>query len=194
MNRHLEKFLSYLEIEKNYSTHTILNYRIDLEEFHKANADLPIDKVDYLQLRKYLAFMRNRNLKPRTMARKISTLRSFFKFLQREGFIKENPAVLLMTPKLDKRLPHFLSEQEVASLIECPKLEEVAGPRDRAILETLYSAGLRVSELVGLNVEHVDFISNLVRVMGKGKKERLVPIGNTALQAIKDYLDNRRHK
>ena len=194
MNRYLDKFLSYLEIEKNYSAHTILNYGIDLEEFHNANAQLLVEKVEYLQLRKYLALLRNRNLKPRTLARKISAIRSFFKFLQREGYIKENPTVLLMTPKLDKRLPHFLSEQEMTTLIECPNLAQAAGQRDRAILETLYSSGLRVSELVGLNVEHVDFISNIVRVMGKGKKERLVPIGDTALKAIKGYLDHRRHK
>ncbi len=194
MNRYLDKFLSYLEIERNYSDHTLVNYRIDLNEFFNQLKDTPVEKIDYLQLRKYLADIRYKNYRPRSLARKISTLRSFFKFLQREGYIKDNPAVLLNTPKLDKKLPNFLSESEMTALIECPVTDKETGLRDRAIMETLYSSGLRVSELVGLNIESVDFISNIVRVMGKGKKERLVPIGETALRAIKAYLDNRKHK
>lgn len=194
MNRYLDKFLSYLEIEKNYSPYTILNYRLDLEYFLKLMESVPVERMDYFQLRKYLADMRTKEYRPRTLARKLSSLRSFFKFLQREGHIKNNPAQLMMTPKLDKKLPNFLSETETVSLLEVPPKDTEAGLRDRAILETLYSAGLRVSELVGLNMENIDFISNLVKVMGKGKKERLVPVGDQALQAIKDYVDHRKKK
>lgn len=194
MNRYLDKFLAYLEIEKNYSPHTLLNYRLDLEEFLRLTETVPVERMDYFQLRKYLADMRVKEYRPRTLARKLSALRSFFKFLQREGHIKNNPAQLLTTPKLDKKLPNFLSETEIVSLLEVPQKDKEAGLRDRAILETLYSSGLRVSELVGLNMENVDFISNLVKVMGKGKKERLVPIGNQALAAIKDYVDHRKRK
>ncbi len=190
MNRYAEKFLTYLDVEKNYSPHTVLNYKIDLREFAAFFRDLPLEKLKYIHFRKFLAHLRQKNHKPRTLARKLSVLRSFFRFLQREGHIKENPAVLLVTPKLDKTLPKFLSENEVVELIEAPSESKVFGKRDRAIMETLYSSGLRVSELAGLNVSSVDVISNLVKVMGKGKKERLVPIGDKAVERIEDYRDS----
>ena len=194
MNRYLEKFLSYLEVEKNYSPYTILNYKIDLEEFFVHLKETPIERVDYFHLRRFLGNLRGKNLKPRTIARKLSALRSFFKFLFRESLIKKNPAILLMTPKLDKKLPQFLSEADVGRLIDSPKGKDEASKRDRAILETLYSTGMRVSELVSLNTDRVDFISNIVKVMGKGRKERLLPIGDTALKAVRDYLNMRKHK
>ncbi len=194
MNRYLDKFLSYLDVEKNYSAHTLLNYRLDLIEFLKFTADLPVEQVDYLVLRKYLAHLRSLNHRPRTVARKLSSLRSFFRFLQRENHIKDNPAILLQTPKLDKKLPNFLSEKEMVAMIEAPSGDEESSLRDRAIFETLYSTGIRVSELVGLNSEHVDFIGNIIKVMGKGKKERLVPIGNQALRALQDYLGRRKRQ
>ena len=194
MNRYLEKFLSYLEIEKNYSKYTVINYKIDLEEFFGFLGEMPIEKADYLTLRRYLAKIREKDHKPRTIARKLSSLRSLLKFLNREGYLKTNPSTLLMTPKLDKKLPEFLTEDEITKFVEAPKLDEDAGRRDRAILETLYSTGIRVSELVGLDIDHVDFISNIVKVSGKGKKERLVPIGNQALQTIRDYIEQRKHK
>ncbi len=192
MNRYLEKFLSYLDIEKNYSPHTLLNYKLDLVEFIEFIEDKPLEKVEYNDFRRFLAQLRTRQFKPRTLARKLSSIRSLFKFLQREGHIKENPAILLMTPKLDKTLPNFLSEGEMTELIEAPKTgDKKAGQRDRAIFETLYSSGLRVSELVGLNVDHIDFIGNVIKVLGKGKKERIVPIGDSALKEIRAYLAQR---
>lgn len=194
MNRYLEKYLSYLDIEKNYSKHTLLNYKIDLEEFFAFIAETPVEKVDYLTLRRYLARLREKNHKPRTLARKLSSLRSFFKFLTREGHVKNNPSNLLMTPKLDKKLPNFLTEEEMTRFLEAPVLSEEAGLRDRAILETLYSTGIRVSELVGLDVDHIDFIGNIIKVFGKGKKERLVPIGDQALAAIRRYVEGRAKK
>ena len=194
MSRYIDKYLSYLEIEKNYSEHTILNYKLDLREFVKFLDKTPIESVDYLQLRRYLAQLRTNKYRPRTMARKLSSLRSFFRFLNREGYLKENPAVLIMSPKLDKQLPKFLSEKEMTEFIEAPLIDNEYGKRDRAILETLYSTGIRVSELVGLDIDHVDLISNIAKVEGKGKKERLVPIGNKAVEAIKDYLDQRKIK
>ncbi|MBF0532335.1 MAG: tyrosine recombinase XerC [Candidatus Omnitrophica bacterium] len=192
MNRYLEKFIRYLEVEKNYSVHTIVNYRLDLEEFFAFGNIETMEAVDYLLLRRFLAHLRDRGHKPRTLARKSSALRSFFKFLQKEGLIKNNPAVLLLTPKLDKSLPKFLSEEDVVKFIETPNAAQPGGIRDRAILETLYSTGIRVSELVGLNQEDVDLIGNIVKVRGKGKKERLVPIGNQAVEAIKVYLEGCR--
>ena len=192
MQNYLTKFLSNLEIEKNYSDHTILNYRLDLLEFAKFLDKTPVEAVEYSDLRRFLAQLKGRNLKSRTVARKLSAIRSFFKFLQREKIVKANPATLLVTPKLDKPLPHFLSEEEAVKIIEGPKGDKVRNLRDKAIFETLYSTGIRVSELVGLRVDDVDFISNIIRVMGKGKKERIVPIGNKALEALQTYVDKRK--
>lgn len=192
MNRYLEKYLTYLEVEKNYSRHTLVNYTVDLEGFLKFTGEMPIEKVEYLTLRRYLAMLRDKQHRPRTLARKLSSLRSFFKFLLREGHIKNNPSKLMTTPKLDKKLPEFLAENEITKFIEAPAIETDAGLRDRAILETLYSTGIRVSELVGLDVEHVDLISNVVKVQGKGKKERLAPIGDKAIEAIRRYLKKRK--
>lgn len=191
MDRYIGKFVTYLEVEKNYSPHTILNYRADLEEFIGFVGSIPPEKIDYLLLRRFLARLRTKQYAPRSIARKLSSMRSFFKFLHREGLIKNNPAVLLMSPRREKRLPKFLTEEEITRFIESPSTDKTVGKRDRAILETLYSTGIRVSELVGLDVHHVDLIGNIVKVSGKGKKERLVPIGSKALEAIKDYLDHR---
>jgi len=194
MNRYIEKFIFYLEIEKNYSKHTLLNYRLDLEEFVSFAGQISIEKSDYILLRRFLATLRNKDHRPRTISRKISSLRSFYKFLHREGLIKENPAAILSSPKLDKKLPKFMTENEMTKFIELPSSKGVSGKRDRAIFETLYSTGIRVSELVGLNIDHVDLIGNIVKVYGKGKKERLVPIGNKAIESIRDYLDHRPHQ
>src|SRR5665213_1118048 len=192
MKKYLDKFFIYLEVEKNYSSHTTLNYRIDLEEFAKFLDKASVESVAYADLRRFLAQLKGRNLKPRTLARKLSSLRSFFKFLQREKVIQSNPAKLLVTPKLDKPLPHFMSEEETIQLIESPKSGKFNSLRDKAIFEILYSTGIRVSELVGLNVDDVDFIGNIIKVMGKGKKERMVPIGDQALNALKEYMDRRK--
>jgi len=186
MNRYIDKFLSYLDIEKNYSPHTIVNYSIDLNEFLEFLGDkTDVQHVHYLDFRRFLAHLRQKNHRPRTLARKLSSLRSFFRFLQREGLIKDNPAVLVTTPKLDKTLPKFLSEQDVVKLLEIPPGDQEAGLRDRAMMEVLYSTGIRVSELVGLNMDSVDQISNTAKVEGKGKKERVVPIGDKAVEAIR---------
>jgi len=195
MEKYIEKFMRYLEIEKNYSRHTILNYRLDLEDFRKFLAEAPLEKVDYLALRKYLAILKGKNLGNRTVNRRLSALRSFFKFLTREGYIKANPILILSSPKLEKHLPSFMTEDEVVKLIEAAfqkDEKDEMGLRDRAILETFYSTGLRISELVGLSTDDVDFISGIVKVMGKGKKERIVPIGEVAIQAIRKYLEKRR--
>jgi tyrosine recombinase XerC len=194
MDSHLNKFFTYLEIEKNYSGHTILNYRLDLEEFSKflGESSTDIIAVGYTDLRRFLAQLKGRNLKPRSLARKLSSLRSFFKFLQREKVITTNPAKLLVTPKLDKPLPHFMSEEESIQLIEAPKTGKINSLRDKAIFEILYSTGIRVSELVGLDVDDVDFFGNILKVMGKGKKERIVPVGDQALKVLKEYLDSRK--
>jgi len=194
MDRYIEKYVRYLEIEKGYSAHTILNYRKDLKEFGKFLGEALIDSVDYLNLRKFLSLLKEKNLKSRTISRKLSCLRSFFRFLNREGLLKNDPTSALSSPKLEHYLPVFLTEDEVTKLIEAPDTKELSGLRDKAIIETLYSTGMRVSELVGLNLENIDFIGAVIKVRGKGKKERLVPIGDKALRVIRDYIGRRKQE
>jgi tyrosine recombinase XerC len=195
MTRFIEKFLNYLEIEKNASRHTLLNYRIDLEGFFEfLGQGASLEAVDRFTLRRFLAYLRERHYSKRSIARKVATLRSFFKFLFREGYLRANPAEGLLSPKLDKRLPIFLAQKETADLIESVKKETFQELRNRAILETLYSTGIRVSELVGLNIVDVDFTAKFIKVAGKGKKERVVPIGDRALEAIRRYLSGIPHK
>ena len=195
MDKYIEKFMRYMEIEKNYSPHTLLNYKLDLNDFKKFCGQIDLEKIDYLLLRKYLAMLKEKNLGNRTVGRHLSALRSFFRFLCREGYLKTNPILMLSSPKLDKHLPSFMTEEEVTKLIESalPKdSNDELGLRNRAILETFYSSGLRISELVFLSLDDVDFISGIVKAMGKGKKERVVPIGEAALTAIRKYLDKRK--
>ena len=191
MQRFIDKFINYLEVEKNASRHTILNYRIDLKAFEAFLGDKDINAIDHLLLRKFLAEMRAKNYSKRTVARKLASLRSFFRFMYREGHIKINPITAIATPKLDKKLPVVLDEGRVAKLLQCPQGDDVFVLRDKALLETIYSAGIRVSELVGLNINNVDLIGEVIKVFGKGSKERMVPIGRPAATALKKYLDKR---
>lgn len=203
------QFIHYLSVEKNASPHTCRCYRRDLEEFEdflKASrmyltptGGVEIEKVDRMAIRKYLSFLHRKNKKS-SMARKISTLRSFFKYLVREQVILSNPAKSVSTPKVEKTLPTTLTVDEAFRLMESPKsiskktsLEGVKGKmlRDRAILELLYSSGLRVSELVGLNSNQLDLDLGIVRVMGKGRKERIVPVGVKAIEVLNAYLEER---
>ncbi len=190
MDRYVYKFLTYLKVEKNYSKHTLINYSHDLKDFYLFLSDRPLADLDVIALRKYLVVLKENNLSKRSVARKMASLRTFFKFLIREGYLNKNPMSALRTPKLEKKLPMVLDEDEVSRLIESPA-NDLIGRRDRAILETLYSTGMRVSEVVGLSMEGVDFIGGVCRVLGKGSKERLCPIGDRALRSIRHYLELR---
>lgn len=194
MQRYIDKFINYLKVEKNASGNTITNYTIDLRDFSKFLGEKGLSDIDHLVLRRYLAEMRAKNYSKRTVARKLASLRSLFRFLYREGHIKTNPISAIRTPKLDKKLPIVLDVAKVARLVQCPPEDSIAGLRDRAIMETLYSAGIRVSELVGLDLDDVDFISEVIKVLGKGSKERMVPIGSPAVSAIRKYVDQRGSK
>jgi tyrosine recombinase XerC len=189
LERYIQKFITYLKIEKNASPHTLTNYEIDLKEFNNSVKDKELGGITHVDVRLFLARLKEKNFSKRSVARKMACLRSFFRFLCREGYLKSSPAAGLQTPKLDKRLPFFLNANEVVKLIESPDLSDIYGLRDRAMLETLYSSGIRVSELVGLNRDGVDFIGGVIKVYGKGKKERLAPIGDRALRAIRNYLE-----
>lgn len=191
MRRFIDKFINYLKVEKNAAAHTIKNYTIDLDAFSLFIGDKDIADIDHLALRRFLAELRSKVYSKRTIARKLASLRSFFKFLYREGYIKSNPITAISSPKLDKKLPKFLDVNQVTRVILKPDTSTNPGLRDRAILETLYSTGIRVSELVGLDSGDVDFISGVIKVFGKGSKERMVPIGEEALKAIRKYNDKK---
>lgn len=184
----IQLFLDYLTGEKNSSAHTVKNYKIDLREFVLFLKEKNFKNVSYLDIRSFLAHLQSRNYSKSSISRKLACLRSFFKYLAREEKIESNPAAGISTPKREKKLPDFLDPPEVVRLLEAPDKNKWEEKRDKAILETLYSSGLRVSELVGLNQEDVDSFGALVRVRGKGKKERIVPLGQMAIKALQSYL------
>lgn len=194
LERFIDKFFRFLDIEKNASVYTRINYAHDLREFDDFAKDIPLEKIDYLLLRRYLAHLKNANLSKRTINRRLSCLRSFFKFLFKEGLMKSNPATLLSSPKQERYLPQFLTEDETAKLLDSADGKDALSLRDRALLETLYSTGMRISELAGLDIDDIDFISGVVKVKGKGKKERLLPVGSQALKAIRNSLEARVKK
>lgn len=189
----VEDFLHRLAVEKQYSAHTLRAYRRDLgslEDFLKGrNCD--VTEATVRDVRAFLATLRIRGLARSTIARKVSAIRSLYKYLYREGLIEKNPMSALRTPRQEKKLPKFLTVAEIERLFDAPDTSTWMGARDRAMLETMYGGGLRVSELVGLNDEDVDTSAGIARVRGKGKKERLAPIGDIAAEEIRHYQELR---
>jgi integrase/recombinase XerC len=190
----IDLFLKYLDIEKNVSDNTIKNYFLDLRDFfifynQEFGNISDINKITYLQIRKFLAKLQEAEYARTSIARKLSALRSFFRYLCREGLCVNNPVIRVRTPKKEKKLPVFLDKEIVAKLLESPENITVFGLRDRAILETLYSAGIRIGELTGLSPEDINWNSSVIKVLGKGNKERIVPIGSKAIIALENYLN-----
>jgi len=197
----IDRFLDHLHIERNASVHTLRSYAADLEQFRnfllskelytdEKTGDVPVEKIDHLAIRAYLSHL-FRDCKKSSLARKIAAQRSFFRYLVGEGILPQNPAEMVSTPKQDRPLPIFLPVDEVFALVETPDISTIWGARDRAILEVLYSCGIRVSELVGLSDGDADFFLGILKVYGKGGKERIVPIGAKALKALEEYLPQR---
>lgn len=197
------RFVDYLRGQKGYSQHTIRNYRVDLRQFSEFLAsreglteeegfEADLDAIDCQTIREYLGSLHG-SFKRSTIARKLSAVRSFFLFLERTGISRENPAADVTTPKLEKYIPSYLPVDDVFRLLERPEREKALGLRDLAILEVLYSCGFRVSELVALKTGSIDFEERLVRVIGKGDKERIVPIGRKAIKAVREYLEAARY-
>lgn len=188
---YLHNFLTYLKVEKDCSEHTLTSYEKDLAAFtvfmreYKDKAFL-WEQVSALDVRAYLSDLNKKQYARRTIARRISALRSFYKYLVRENVLEYSPLVKIHSPKLDKKLPAFLDEIEISELLELPDSKPL-GIRDRAVLEMLYATGCRVSELVGLTLERVDIGNRFVMLLGKGNKERLVPIGHTCCAALQQY-------
>ncbi|HHT9127076.1 MAG TPA: tyrosine recombinase XerC [Candidatus Brocadiia bacterium] len=192
MDTNLENFFKELEHKSNSSQHTLRAYKIDLRQFllfMKSEKCGNLEDVNHLFLRKFLAFLRDQGYSKRTIARKLASLRSFYKFLCQREIVEYNPAKAVRTPRHEKKLPHFLNINEMERLLNAPDEKTFGGVRDKAILETLYSSGIRVSELVGLNNEDVDIHARVIKVRGKGKKERLAPIGSFAINAIQLYMN-----
>jgi integrase/recombinase XerC len=190
-------FLDYLTFEKNVSPNTISAYRDDLESFttfvcndylSMARDQLDLRRVDHLTVRSYLAHLSRRKLSRATVARHLSALRSFFKYLVRETVVDANPARTVATPKKERHLPAVLQTSDVALLMEQPDTSSTLGLRDAAWLELLYASGLRISELVGIDIDDLELRSRLVKVRGKGSKERIVPFGTKAETAVRAYL------
>jgi len=192
LERHIEAFLEALR-NRAVSEHTLTNYESDLRDFQsflklrKTNLEL----LDHVSIRDFLSHLYDRKLEKTSVARKLACLRTFFKFLVHDGRLKSNPAELVSSPRLPKKLPSYLSEKEAATVVETPHGTSLKDLRDRAILELLYASGLRVRELVGLNDENVDMPQQLVRVFGKGRKQRIVPFGEFAGRALAEYLTER---
>ncbi|MGQ9609335.1 MAG: tyrosine recombinase XerC [bacterium] len=196
MEEHINSFIDYLRIERNYSKNTIDSYLMDISDFKDFLSDtsgkLPtLDDIDYLTIRSYLADLQGRQLARSTILRKLSSLRSFFKYLYRRGYVKADPTSNLSSPKLQRKLPDFLELFEVELLLSAPNTNTTIGIRDLAIMELLYSTGMRVGELLSLDLNDLDITNAIVKVRGKGRKERIIPVGRTAIKAIKHYLEIR---
>ena len=211
----INRFLDYIDAERNFSAHTVRSYAADLVQFARYLAagpgeDLTADElppeqeldgprieqamlaIQPMGVRGFLAMMRNSGYSKSTVARKLASLRSFYKYLVRTGAVEASPVSVLRTPRQDRRLPKFLDVQQIDALLAAPDTSCLPGSRDRAILETIYSAGLRISELTGLNTEDLDELGEVLRIRGKGRKERLAPLGQKALEAIYAYLAMRK--
>jgi integrase/recombinase XerC len=201
MEQLLTQFLEHLRYERNLSEHTLRNYQSDLQQFYDYLAPVhpktgkrtepPLSSIDHITVREWLATLHAAQKQKASIARKLAALRTFFQFLVREGMLEMNPAKLVSTPRLEKKLPKHLSIEEAIKFVEAPNVETDLGKRDRAMLELMYATGVRVAELTKLNLGHIDFKNRLIRVTGKRRKERIVPFGEPALEALKAYLDVR---
>ncbi len=201
MDELIERYVEYLKYERNASPHTIRNYRSDLFQFRdflvqdQGEAPVRVKRIDALSVRAFLAYLFEKEKKKSSIARKLASVRAFFKFLSREQLLAENPAAAVSTPKLSRTLPRIMTEEEINHVLDqlgqAAQNSDASLKRDRAILELLYASGLRVSELVGLDLGSVSFGDGMLLVRGKGRKERIVPFGSKAKQALTDYLPAR---
>jgi len=189
----LDEFLDQLRHERNASVHTVAGYRRDLGQFigYLDVRRVSLRHADNLQIRGFMADLHERRLKKSSLARKLAAVRSFYRYALKRGWTAENPASLVATPKQEQLVPSFLTEEEMAGFLDMPPSAKPLDLRDKAVLELLYATGIRVSELVGINLEDIHLTDRLVRVRGKGKKERIVPFGAIARERLKGYLTAR---
>jgi len=193
MDGHISAFEEYLRHEKNASEHTLINYLIDLRQFQeflgaRKHGQDDVRSIDHRVIRHFLSFLHQRRYKKSSIGRKVASLRAFFRFLHRERVVEVNPAKIVATPKAEKKHPRFLTVDDAFRLMEAPDEKTLQGLRDKTILEVFYASGVRISELAGLNEEDVDLDIGLMKVLGKGKKERIVTLGSHATRAVQNYL------
>ena len=195
----IEKFNDYLIKERRYSTHTVSAYMVDLLDLEKflqqrLNRDVIVDDLTRASLRAFLAQLLKQKYKATTTSRRLASIRSFAKYLLREKVITINPAAVIASPKMEKRLPKFLTQDEMINILDFADTENHHGKRDQLILEMFYCTGLRVSELANLTVQQIDFNNCTLRILGKGDKERIVPMGDRLCQHLQEFLSDSRNK
>lgn len=191
MEKHINKFIEYLEYEKGYSKKTIINYEKDLELFNnylRQEKITKIENINYNTIRKFLTLLHDKNYKSKTIARKISTLRSFFKYNLKNKTIKTNPMTLISNPKQEKTLPKYLKYEDLEKMINSIDTSSKEGIQNKLIIELLYSTGIRVSELVNIKLKDIKIKENQITILGKGNKERIVLFGKTAKTVLEQYI------
>jgi integrase/recombinase XerC len=194
MHRYLREFIRYISLERRYSINTVEAYQNDLQQFeaflkyYYHSPDINWKLIDKRIIRGYLGWLDGQNLRKSSIARKLAAIKSFFKFLTKNAYLDINPTLTTRTPKIEKRLPEFLSIEVMETLMEMPDITKFEGLRDRSILELFYASGIRRAELIDLKLSDLMFNQGLIRVMGKGEKERVVPIGGYAREMLKKYL------
>ena len=187
--KYIERFFEYLKIEKNFSHNTIINYKKDISTFLTI-VKKDFDKINHFDIRNFLSYLLKKKYKRTSIARKIATLRTLFRFFLREGIVNTNPLVYISSFQKEKNIPVFLDIPEVEILLTLPDITTLSGLRNKAVLETLYGTGIRVSELINLRVDDIDGLGGVVKVKGKRNKERIIPIGEKALESIESYLNH----
>lgn len=191
MKKYLEDFYDYL-LNKGYSENTIISYKKDLNQFVLYCKNINIKSIDYDYIRKYLILLHNKNYTAKSISRHISSLKSFFKYLTKNDIIKKNPMLLISNPKLQKKLPNYINYNDLEVLFKVSDQNDTLGLRNALILELLYSTGIRVSELVNIKLEHIDFNNNRILILGKGNKERYVLYGSVCEKLLRKYLNESR--
>ncbi|MFO7952388.1 MAG: site-specific tyrosine recombinase XerD [Bacillota bacterium] len=197
MKKHLEEYMHYLAVEKGLAKNTLDSYHRDLHKFISFMKNDQLndpDQVKSSDITKFLSDLKSKNRATSTISRMLASIRSFFNYLLEEGIVKSNPALELESPRIEKKLPRVLTTDEINSLLGQPKTRECKGLRDKAMLELLYASGIRVSELIDLNLSDYDPRVGYLRCRGKGQKERIVPIGSVAIGYVNDYMSNSREK
>jgi len=197
--KHKDEFLQYLTVQRNYSANTVTAYGKDLDNMFDYLAEyygcrvteLDDEMADYLALRSYMGYLRSKGMAKTTMSRRLSGCRAFFKYLGKHELTENTAPAIVSVPKAEKHLPRFLYYPEMEALLNAPDLSKESGKRDKAILELIYGSGLRISELVAINCGDIDFNAGFLRVIGKGRKERIVPVGEYAITAVKEYMSAR---
>lgn len=197
MEHYLILFKKYLSNERNFSNHTVINYEIDIRDFYEflqfENIN-HVNKIDYKKARKYLAFLHNKKLSKSSISRKISSLRTYYKFLESKKYVDENPFLMVSLPKKEKKIPKFFYPKEIEEIFNSIDTNDLLGQRNLAILELLYGSGLRVSELCNLELTNINFNNKLILIKGKGNKQRYVPLTSYTIEALKKYLGDSRRK